>query len=172
LVVEHALLSTPAQRARAAALGVGISLNPPLLYAFAPDIGHHWGEARANAALAVADWVNSGALVAAGSDGNVPPFDPMLAVWTMVTRGTAKAGRLGTDQAVDRRTAFGLFTVGAARLLRRDGRAGTLAPGQPADLAAYPADPMTCAVDDLPQLRSSLTLVGGEAVHDPRRRMS
>lgn len=167
LVVEHALLATAEQRGRTAALGVGVSLHPPLLHAFGSDIRRYWGEERAGAALAVKDWVASGAAVAAGSDGNVPPFDPLLAVWTMVTRGTATAGRLGTDQAVDRRTAFGLYTVAGAGLFSRGGRTGTLAPGQPADLVAFDEDPMSCPVDRLPELAPALTLVGGDAVFDP-----
>ncbi|HEX6446097.1 MAG TPA: amidohydrolase, partial [Streptosporangiales bacterium] len=157
LVVEHALLSTEEQRRRAAALGIGVSLHPPLLHAFGSDIRRCWGEKRANAALAVRDWVESGARVAAGSDGNVPPFDPLLAIWTMLTRGTASAGRLGCDQAVDRRTAFRLYTVDAARLVPRGNRSGTLVPGRPADLVAYTEDPLGCPVDLLPDVAPALT---------------
>lgn len=170
LVVEHALLATSAQQRRAAALGVGVSLHPPLLYAFSSDIRRSWGDARANTALAVKSWVESGALVAAGSDGNVPPFDPLLAVWTMVTRQTASEGRLGIGEAIDRHTAFGLYTVASARLLPRGGRTGALVPGQPADLAAFDVNLMTCPVDRLPSASPVLTLVGGEAVFDPQGR--
>lgn len=166
LVVEHALLSRPEQRRRAASIGIGVSLHPPLLHAFGSDIRRCWGDKRANAALAVRDWVESGARVAAGSDGNVPPFDPLLAIWTMVTRGTASAGPLGTDQAVDRRTAFRLYTVDAARLVPRGDRSGTLAPGRLADLVAYTENPLTCDVDLLPDLAPALTVVGGTPVFD------
>lgn len=170
LVIEHALLATADQRRRAASLGVGVSLHPPLLYAFASDIRRCWGDPRANAALAVSDWIASGALVAAGSDGNVPPFDPLLAIWTMITRQTASAGKLGVDQAIDRRTAFRLYTVAGARLLRRGDQRGTLAPGQFADLTAFTEDPMTCPVERLPALDPVLTVVGGRPVFDPESR--
>lgn len=170
LVIEHALLATPEQLRKAAALGIGLSIHPPLLYAFGSDILRCWGEPRANSALALRDWVKSRALVAAGSDGCVPPFDPLLAIWTMVTRGTASAGVLGPDQALDRRTAFELYTVAGARLFRRSEERGTLTPGQAADLTAFCEDPLSCPADQIPSLSPVMTVVGGRPVFDPEGR--
>jgi predicted amidohydrolase YtcJ len=54
--------------------------------------------------------------------------------------------------------------VAGAQLLGRPAT-GTLAPGAPADLVAYPADPLTCPTEQLLDLALTATVVGGELVH-------
>ena len=44
---------------------------------------------------------------------------------------------------------------------------GTLAPGKLADFAVYPANPLSCPIDELRGLLPVLTVVGGHARHDP-----
>ena len=60
-----------------------------------------------------------------------------------------------------------LTTAASAALDWESDRRGTLEAGRLADLAAYRIDPISCPIDDLPQLRPSLTMVGGRAVYDP-----
>ena len=102
----------------------------------------------------------------------MPPWDPLLAIWMLVTRGTKVAGVQGPDQGVDVRTAFSLYTVAGARLLGEDTWRGPLTPGRRADLIAFRRDPLKCDVDDLPALSPVFTLVGGRPVFDPEERFS
>jgi predicted amidohydrolase YtcJ len=69
-------------------------------------------------------------------------------------------------------SALELYTLGAARLNGEADRLGTITPGKLADLVAYPADPLTLDVDELPELTPAFTIVGGQVVHDPDRRLS
>jgi predicted amidohydrolase YtcJ len=57
-----------------------------------------------------------------------------------------------------------MWTRDGGRVLRWGG-VGTLAPGAHADLVVVDRDPLTCDVDDLPDTRVALTLLGGEPVH-------
>lgn len=168
LVIEHAFFADAPTRRRAVAAGIPITVQPPLLYALAGNMVTHWGSARTAEVMPVADWLADGAELAAGSDCNVAPFDPMLSVWGFVTRGTHVAGVQGRHEAVDRHTAFRLYTADAARLTGEHDRRGRLAIGQYADIVAFAEDPMTCDVDRLPELAPVLTLVGGVAHHDSR----
>lgn len=166
LVIEHAFFCDSAQRRRARELGVRISVHPPLLYAFAAEMLEHW-DARVEEVMPIRELVEEGVRVAAGSDGNVPPFDPMLGIWTLLTRNTSIGAAVGRAHAVDRVTAFELYTAAGARLLDEADRRGSIAPGRYADLVAYRVDPLTCDVDDLPGLAPAWTLVGGDPVFDP-----
>jgi predicted amidohydrolase YtcJ len=166
LVIEHAMLAPQRLRRRAVDLGVGISVHPPIQYALGADILKSWGPGRAADASPVRDWVAEGALIAAGSDGHFSPWDPLLAVWMLMTRNTKVAGTHGATQAVDARTAFDLYTVAGARLLGEDGWRGALTPGRRADLVAFRRDPLTCDVDDLPGLTPVFTVVDGRPVFD------
>jgi predicted amidohydrolase YtcJ len=166
LVVEHAFLADQTQRARAIALGIPITVQHPLLYVNGKEILESWGPERAAAVMPIRSWLDEGATVAAGTD-TVRPFDPMLNVWGMVTRGTKDVGVQGADQAVDQYTAIELYTSAGTRLTGEAERRGTLEPHRLADFVAYRADPVTGPVDDLPSLTPAITCVGGCGVHDP-----
>jgi predicted amidohydrolase YtcJ len=167
LVVEHALDCAPETIQRLAASGVGVSAHPGIVYEFADDIRRYWGEQNAARAAPVRDMVAAGVRVAAGSDGDVPPFDPLRGVWFMVTRQGRSGGLIGEGQALARNVALDLYTRCGAALLGAESRRGELRPGMDADLVAFSADPLSCPVDDLPDIEVLLTLVGGRAVYDP-----
>jgi len=171
LVLEHAILATAEQRARAIRLGVPVTVQHPLLYAQGAAMLRLWGPARAQSALPVRAWLEEGAAVSAGSDYPAAGYDPMRSIWGLVTRGTQGAGVLGPQQAIDQYTALWLYTAAGAYLSGESGRRGTLQPRRLADLVALPADPITCPVDDLLTVRPAFTLVGGRALYDPDGRV-
>ncbi len=171
LVVEHALQCTPETIQRLAASGVGVSAHPSIVYEFADDIRRYWGEESSARAAPVRDMVSAGVRVAAGSDGDVPPFDPLRGIWFMVTRVGRSGGPIGAGQAVARNVALDLYTRRGADLLGVGAQRGRLRPGMDADLVAFSADPLTCPIDELPEIEILLTLLGGRAVHDPARLM-
>jgi predicted amidohydrolase YtcJ len=167
LVVEHALDCAPETIERLAACGVAVSAHPSIVYEFSGEIRRHWGAGRAARAAPVRDMIAAGVRVAAGSDGDVPPFDPLRGIWFMATREGRSGGTIGQDQALDRATAFDLYTRCGAALLGVQARRGELRPGLDADLAVFSADPLACPVGQLPDIEVLLTLVGGQPVHDP-----
>jgi predicted amidohydrolase YtcJ len=171
LVIEHALNCAPETIQRLAAAGVSVSAHPGIVYEFADDIRRYWGEQNAARAAPVRDMVSAGVAVAAGSDGDVPPFDPLRGIWFMVTRTGRTGGLIGDGQAVARHVAFDLYTRCGAALLGVQARRGVLRPGLDADLVAFSADPLSCPVDELPDTEILLTLVEGRAVYDPGRLM-
>jgi predicted amidohydrolase YtcJ len=111
--------------------------------------------------------VSAGVRVAAGSDGDVPPFDPLRNIWFMVTRTGRTGGPIGPGQAVARSLAFDLYTRRGAALLGVAGRRGELRPGMDADLVAFATDPLSCPAGALPDTEVVLTLLAGRPVYDP-----
>jgi predicted amidohydrolase YtcJ len=172
LVLEHAILADAEQRARAIRLGIPVTVQHPIVYAQGAAMLRLWGPERAQAAMPVRAWLDAGAQVSAGADYPAASYDAMRSIWGLVTRGTEGAGTLGADQAIDRYTAVWLYTVAGAVLDGESERRGTLRPGQLADLAAFPADPIMCPIDDLPSVRPAFTMVGGRAVYDPNGRLA
>jgi len=116
------------------------------------------------------EWIAAGAQLAVGTD-LARPINPLLNVWGMVTRGTRNAGVQGDRHAIDRATAISLYTRAPAQLDREDAWRGEIAPGYAADLVAYQNDPFEDAIDALPELTPTFTLMGGRAVHDPEGRV-
>jgi predicted amidohydrolase YtcJ len=171
LVVEHGLLSEPEQRARAVRGGFGITVQHPLLWNMGSQMCLTWGPERTRSVNPLDEWLAAGASLAAGTD-LVRPFNPMTAIWGMVTRGTKSAGVQGPEHAIDIATALRLYTMGTAALNGETDRLGSIAVGKLADLVAYEADPMAADLDDLADLKPAFTIVDGEPVHDPGRRLA
>ena len=163
----RAFLADAQTRARAVRLGVGITVQHPLLYSLGGNLVRYWGPDRASQVMPVRAWVDEGALIAAGSDCNVSFFDPLLSIWGLVTRGTRTVGVQGPEHRVDTYTAIRLYTAAGGRLLHEDREVGILAPGAFADVVGFRTDLLDCPVDDLPSQQPALTLVGGRPVHDP-----
>ncbi|MFJ3217744.1 amidohydrolase [Kitasatospora sp. NPDC086801] len=164
LVVEHGGLARADQRARAIALGIPVTVQHPLLHDGALAQQRAWGEERTAGIFPLREWLDEGALLAAGSDFPVGPYGAMVSVWGMTTRRTT-AGVVGPEHAVDRAEAVALHTVHAARLMGESAERGSLRPGALADLTVWPVDPLNCPVDVLRELRPERTVVGGRTVH-------
>lgn len=152
--VEHAQLIHPDDRPRFAAQGVMASMQPVHLLTDTPTLLDAWGEARARASFPVKTLLDMGTEVRFGSDTPVEHFNPMLGVFAAATRCTLDGDLLpGTE------------TIPVDRALSLYYSAPKLVPGLPADLVVYPEEPARLPVTDLPDLRPSLVLFGGEIVH-------
>ena len=166
LVIEHALLSDPAQRERVVRGGFGLTVQHALLWNMGSEMLQAWGPERTRQVNPLDEWLALGASLAAGTD-IARPFSPMINVWGMATRGTKAAGVQGPEHAIGVAAALELYTMGTARLNHDQDRLGSITPGKLADIVAYSADPLTADLDDLPGLTPAFTIVGGRAVHDP-----
>ena len=166
LVIEHALLADPAQRERAVRGGFGVTVQHALLWNMGSEMLHTWGPERTRQVSPLDEWLALGADLAAGTD-IARPFNPMLNVWGMATRGTKAAGVQGPEHAIGVASALELYTMGTARLNHDQDQLGSVTPGKLADIVGYPADPLTVDLDDLPGLAPAFTIVGGRAAHDP-----
>jgi predicted amidohydrolase YtcJ len=170
LVIEHAMFTDGAQRARAVGAGFGVTVQYPVLWNMASEMLVTWGPERTRQITPLDLWLAADADLAAGSD-IVRPFNPMTNVWGMITRGTKSAGVQGPEHAIDVETALRLYTMGTARLNHEEDRLGSVTPGKLADLVAYPLDPLTAETDDLEDLTPAFTVIGGSPAHDPERRL-
>jgi predicted amidohydrolase YtcJ len=107
--------------------------------------------------------LDTGLVVAAGSD--VVPFDPLLGIWSLVTRETRAAGVVGPAQRVSREEALRMYTLNGAYLTFEEEVKGSLEPGKLADLVILDGDPLTCATDEIKDLPVSTTVLGGHVTH-------
>lgn len=164
LVIEHGGLADATQRARAAALGIPVTIQQPLLHDTAEVELGYWGAERVANLFPAREWLDDGALVTAGSDFPVGAYGAMRSVWGMVTRETV-AGVQGAEHAISRAEAIGLHTSAAVRLLDESALRGSLTVGRLADFTVWPDDPLTCPVETLPGLVPTHTVLGGRAVH-------
>ncbi|MCH7714210.1 MAG: amidohydrolase [Chloroflexi bacterium] len=94
------------------------------------------------------------------------PYNPFVTLWSAVTRQERNTGQvLGPEQCLSRLEALRAFTLGGAYFSFDENRRGSLEPGKLADLAVLSGDLLEIAEDDIPELHSVLTMVGGKIVH-------
>lgn len=74
------------------------------------------------------------------------------------------AGPLGPEHKISRAEALRLYTTAGAQFLGAPATA-TLVPGAPADLVAYPADPLTCPPEQSTGLAPAATVIGGRLAY-------
>jgi predicted amidohydrolase YtcJ len=108
-----------------------------------------------------------GVSVGAGTDGHrVMSYNPFVALrWLLDGRTIEGAPTRGPGELITREDALRLYTQGSAWFAFDETNRGTLEPGRLADLAVLSADYMAVPVDEISQIQSVLTMVGGRVVY-------
>ena len=167
--IEHAQVIAPADIPRFGAMGVIASMQPSHaisdLY-FAPA---RLGPSRLAGAYAWRALLDSGAVIAAGTDAPVEKGDPLIEFYAAAYRH-ALDGFAGTDwgldQAVTREEALHMLTAAPAFAVFEDGQRGTLETGKAADISAFSVDLMQAQPAEIPTAQAVLTVSGGVVTHE------
>jgi len=157
--IEHAQLLDEADVARFAALGVAASVQ----FSHAPsdrDLAERLWEGR-QGAYAYRSLLDAGTLLANGSDAPVEELDPLAGIVAGVLRTLDERPAWRPEQALTVEEALHAACVAPAWLEHAENRRGTLRPGMLADLVVLNHDPLSCAPEQLPELRVLATMVGG-----------
>lgn len=159
--IEHAQLLAPEDVPRFAQLGVAASVQ----FSHAPsdrDLAErHWA-GRLDGAYAYRALIESGAVVANGSDAPIEELDPLAGIRAGVRRTIDGRPAWHPEQAVTVQQAFEATCLAPAWLAGDERRRGALLPGRYADLVVLDRDPW----DDL-DAEVVATMVGGRWVHNP-----
>ena len=163
---DHAETITQPQIERVAALGGGIAIQDRM--AFQGEYFVERYDANA-AALAppIPELLAAGIPVGAGTDATrVASYNPWVALaWLAEGRTVGGAVLYPPERRVDRVEALRLYTVGSAWFSGEQQTKGTLARGQLADLAVLSDDYLSVPAEEIVDITSVLTIVGGRVVH-------
>jgi predicted amidohydrolase YtcJ len=95
------------------------------------------------------------------------PVSMFYPVWQAVARRERVTNeRVSPEQAVTRAEALRCATIHNAYLTFDEGKKGSLESGKLADLAVLSADPLSVAEDDIREIKSLMTMVGGHIVYE------
>ena len=110
--------------------------------------------------------VDSGIPVGGGTDSTVRhPINPWYSIYYMVTGKNVLGDAINADQSITRMEALKLYTIGSAWFSHDENDLGTIEVGKHADFAVLSDDYMTVPEAEILNLRSVLTILGGEVVH-------
>jgi predicted amidohydrolase YtcJ len=164
--IEHAQLLDPADLGRFAELGVTASVQ----FSHAPsdrDLAERFWAERLDGAYAFRSLLESGAVVANGSDAPIEELDPLAGIRAGVLRTLDERPAWRPEEAVTVDQALAATCLAPAWLAGDERRRGKLLPGYLADLVVLSRDPVECAPEELEDVAVVATMVGGRWVHTP-----
>ena len=126
-----------------------------------------YGSEQARRTPPIRRMLEMGVPVGAGTDATrVSSYNPYLSLYWLITGKTVGGLRLYPEEnRLDRDEALRLYTMSSSWFSTEDGKKGALAPGQLADLAVLSADYFSIPEEEIKQLESVLTIVGGRIVY-------
>ena len=169
--IEHAQLLSPQDVPRLGTMGVIASTQPIHATSDMVMAERHWG-ARCSGAYAWRSLLESGAVLAFGSDAPVESPEVLKGIFAAVTRqredGTPSGGWY-PEQCLTVPEAVYAYTLGAAYASDEERVKGSLSPGKQADMVVLSQDIFDLPAQELLNTRVDATVVSGEIVHSNLR---
>ena len=164
--IDHAETISKRNIDRIAALGGGIAIQHRMAYQ-GEYFRDRYGEAALRRTPPIREMLSSGLPVGAGTDATrVASYNPFVSLYWLITGKTVGGLSMYTQaNRMERTEALRLWTVGSSWFSTEEGVKGSIVPGQLADLAVLSADYFSVPDEDIKQLESVLTVVGGKPVY-------
>ncbi len=162
--IEHCTLINDGLLRRIKAIGA----IPTPFYTYVHYHGDKWeayGQNRLQSMFAHRSFLDHGIPVASASDYVPGPFEPLMAIQSMVTRKDFSGKVWGANQKITVDEALRVCTLNAARASFEESIKGSITPGKLADFVLLADDPHTYDPDRIKQIEVVKTVVGGKTVH-------
>jgi len=111
-------------------------------------------------------FLDAGIRVPGASDYSPGPFDPMMALQSLVTRTDSQGRAWGVNQRVTIAEALRIGTINGAYASYEEHTKGSLSVGKWADFVVLDRNPLSVDPFELKDIRVLKTVVGGRVVHD------
>jgi predicted amidohydrolase YtcJ len=113
------------------------------------------------------DIVDHGIQVGIHGDGvHIAPLNPWQHIYYATTGLNSFGGQVNAGQQLTREEAIRIFTRENSWFLRMEDKIGSIEPGKLADLVVLDRDYFTVPDEEIKRIRSVLTVVDGDVVHD------
>jgi predicted amidohydrolase YtcJ len=164
--IAHLNDASEATLQRMASLGVGWTVQDAMYFGGEALVRREGADA-ARRIPPVVTGRRLGVAIGAGTDAHrVASYNPFTALqWFLDGKTVAGTPIRGPEETPDRLTALRFYTMGSAWFSFDDDVRGSLEPGKLADLAVLSDDYLTVPLDEVGNIESVLTLLGGEIVY-------
>ena len=170
--VEHAQHIRPADIPRFGSLKVVASMQPYHCIDDGRWAEKRIGRKRSETTYAFRSLLDSGAVLAFGTDWYVAPLDPVLSIYGAVTRRTLDGKNPGgwiPSQKITVEEAVRAYTWGSAYAEFAEGVKGTITPGKLADLVILDRDIFRVDPVEIEKAKVRLTIMDGRVVYEKGR---
>lgn len=163
---DHAETISPRNIERVRALGGGIAVQDRMAFQGEYYI-ERYGAKAAEHTPPISRMLEMEVPVGAGTDATrVSSYNPWVALYWLVSGKTVGGATMYPESnRLDRMQALRLYTVGGTWFSGEKGKKGSIEVGQLADLAVLSADYFSIREEEIKDLESVLTMVGGKVVY-------
>ena len=163
--IEHCSLVNDELLGRIKAAGV----IPTPFYTYAYYHGNKWvdyGYEKMQSMFAHRSFLDAGIPVAPASDFTPGPFEPMMAIQSMVTRKDVRGRVWGPDQRISVSEAMRICTMHGAYASFEENSKGSLVAGKLADFVILEKDPHEVNPDEIIDINILRTVLGGRTTFE------
>ncbi len=155
-------------------LGVYANMQPAWFEKDADAMKYILGEERISTFHPYRSMLDGGVMVNGGSDHMVKwdantainPYNPFVAMWTVITRTTERGTVINPSEAITREEALRMYTINNAWASFEESVKGSIEPGKLADMVILSDDFLSCPVDNIREIESIMTILGGNIVYE------
>jgi predicted amidohydrolase YtcJ len=167
--IEHAQHLHPRDIGRFASLGVIPAMQGVHATSDGPWIPVRLGEQRAReGAYMWRQLLDSGAVIANGTDAPVEDISPIMSFHASVTRQMADGQVFYGEQRMTREEALRSYTLSNAFAAFEEDVKGSITPGKLADIVVLSRNIMRVPEDEIPGAQADYTIVGGRVAYERR----
>ena len=163
--IEHCTLINDELVSRMKALGVIPTPFSTYVY-FHGEKMQEYGEERLNSMFALRSFLDAGIRPTLASDYPPGPFEPMMALQSMVTRTAISGKTWGPRQKITVEEALRVCTLNGAYASFEEHAKGSIEPGKLADLVVLGRNPLAEDPSSLITIPVERTMVGGRWVYE------
>ena len=161
--IEHFSFGVADQIERAQSLGVILSAQPPFLLATGDFFESRTAEAGiVSPPIPYRSMLDAGVTVASGSDFPCAPVEPLLGLFSLVSRRARDGHVIAADQAITPLEALRTYTLNSATAMFREHEVGSIEVGKRADLVVLSHDPTLVDPTFIREISVQQTYVDGD----------
>ena len=162
--IEHCSVCTSPLARRIASLGIMVVTQPSFIYYNGDRYLKTVPKPNLEHLYPLSTLIKNGVGVAGSSDCPVVPANPILGIYSAVSRKTEAGDFFLPDEQVTPLEVIKMYTLDAAKATFEERMKGSIEPGKLADLVVLNGDPTKLPADEIKDIEVEMTILGGDVV--------
>ncbi len=167
--IEHCSVCPEALSKRLASLGVMVVTQPSFIYYNGERYLETVPDTQLKNLYPMGTLMKNGVQVASSSDCPVVPANPLIGIYSAVSRKSETGKAVLAKEGITPLDALRTYTHNAARATFDEKIKGSITPGKVADLAVLSGDPITSPTEEIKDIRVEMTILNGEVVWEDKK---
>ena len=164
--IEHCSVCPPSLAKRIASLGIIVVTQPNFIYYNGDRYLRTVPRQNLEHLYPLSTLIKSGVTVAGSSDCPIAPANPIIGIYSAISRKTEAGEVVLPEEKISIWEALEMYTKDAAKATFEERTKGSIEPGKLADLVVLSGDPTNLPAEEIKEIEVEMTILDGEVVWD------